>query len=210
MAASWMTYLLKSAARNTIKTFWIKSVPTMRTLSLDNESTRRSKVLFLGNGGAGKTQLCRRLCDLDSIRAFPALDARVEHQPIYQEGELLCVTARFPIGSITSAPLRGQMLLCSLYKASAIRAINGSSIRPPKWTIFHLIASPRSAHGPACIFESSRKAIKEAVSCYTPEKQELSSPVTLPNRYVATVVPLSFTFSYKDLARYYILLYTTI
>jgi hypothetical protein len=52
------------------------------------------------------------------------------------------------VSPIFLRPLPGQMLLCSSFKASAIRARNAYSIRPPKWTIFHFIASPRSAHVP--------------------------------------------------------------
>ena len=118
--------------------------------------------MFLGNGGVGKTQLCRRLRDLPfdpniptthgiqlgqttvKLEGFPEpvrlnlwdfggqdiyhgshtlflhgqaiflllWTPELEAQTAYQEGDSLCVTARFPIGSITCAPLPGQMLPC--------------------------------------------------------------------------------------------------
>jgi hypothetical protein len=55
LAVSSWTFPLKSAAS------CIKSAHTTRTLRWANGSI---KILFLGNGGAGKTQLCRRLRDL--------------------------------------------------------------------------------------------------------------------------------------------------
>jgi internalin A len=56
--------LPKKSAANLMKTFWIKSARTYEDLKSGQRIDAEVKVLFLGNGGAGKTQLCRRLRDL--------------------------------------------------------------------------------------------------------------------------------------------------
>jgi internalin A len=58
LAASWMTFLLKSADT---KTSWIKFDAHYEDLKSGPQQDVDVKVLFLGNGGVGKTQLCRRL-----------------------------------------------------------------------------------------------------------------------------------------------------
>jgi internalin A len=54
-----------------MKTFWIKSARTYEDLKSGQRIDAEVKVLFLGNGGVGKTQLCRRLRDLEFDPSVP-------------------------------------------------------------------------------------------------------------------------------------------
>jgi internalin A len=86
LTASWTICRPKSAV--IWKTSWIRSALTTRTLSPDNGSTRRSRSWFLGNGGVGKTQLCRRLRGelFDEKNVFSTHGIQLTDMPLSLEG----------------------------------------------------------------------------------------------------------------------------